>query len=134
MKTYNAKTQIDFGMYKGQTIEEVYSIDPEFIVWCIRNLDYFYVEDLTQLDEAFHQDLNSENYQDLVYQTEMPNELVFRDVQTFMYNLHFSDGRFSLDNETIKLNNYKREISLILSKLTVNSKYSSELKYYAIGA
>lgn len=34
---------IQFGKYKGQTYEYVFQNDPQYLLWCILNIDDFYL-------------------------------------------------------------------------------------------
>ncbi len=48
-KSKNRSSKMGFGMYSRYTIGIVYAFDPEYIEWCIANLDSFYVSDLEEL-------------------------------------------------------------------------------------
>ncbi|QED38991.1 hypothetical protein FK178_15260 [Antarcticibacterium arcticum] len=50
MKIYYLDTCFNFGKYEGKTLEEVISIQPDYINWCILNLDHFLVDE-DQLEE-----------------------------------------------------------------------------------
>jgi exodeoxyribonuclease X-like protein len=38
---YNSSSILKFGKYIGKTIEEIISIDPNYILWCLVNIDHF---------------------------------------------------------------------------------------------
>ncbi len=43
MKVYKFDTIFTFGKHKGKHINEIVSVDPAYITWCIINLDHFYI-------------------------------------------------------------------------------------------
>ncbi len=43
MKTYHALTEFSFGKHSGKFLDEIASLDPAYIPWCILNLDHFYI-------------------------------------------------------------------------------------------
>jgi hypothetical protein len=43
MKTYQLHSVLKFGQYKGESINEVIKTDPEYIVWCLKNLKHFMI-------------------------------------------------------------------------------------------
>lgn len=43
MKTYHLNTVLTFGKHQGQSVKEILSHSPEYISWCIMNLDHFYI-------------------------------------------------------------------------------------------
>lgn len=47
MKEYFAETTIKFGRYSGQPLSEIVTIQPDYIEWCILNLDHFYISETT---------------------------------------------------------------------------------------
>lgn len=48
---YNMNTPMKFGVYKGKEIGVVYSIDSDYIAWCIKNIDSFFIIDLEEIME-----------------------------------------------------------------------------------
>ncbi|MDR2126452.1 MAG: hypothetical protein LBP63_06460 [Prevotellaceae bacterium] len=47
MKLYDFNTVFHFGIYKGETLIDIFEDDPDYIVWCIIHLDHFLIsEDL----------------------------------------------------------------------------------------
>ena len=50
LNQYYFDAPIDFGMYNGDTIEEIMEKNGSYIKWCVLNVDYFYValEDLQE--------------------------------------------------------------------------------------
>lgn len=52
LKIYAEDDFLDFGKYKGMTIKEVIDDDPEYLVWCLDNVNFFDVsENVLQLIE-----------------------------------------------------------------------------------
>lgn len=47
MKFYDLKTEFTFGKFEGKTMEEVLNLQPDYIDWCAKNLDHFYISDET---------------------------------------------------------------------------------------
>lgn len=43
MKTYNSLTEFSFGKHRGKFLDDIASVDPTYIPWCIINLDHFYI-------------------------------------------------------------------------------------------
>lgn len=41
MKYYYADTIFTFGKHKGKTLDEVMECDPDYVDWCLANLDHF---------------------------------------------------------------------------------------------
>lgn len=44
LKIYEPETVFDFGKNKGRTLEDVASTDVKYIVWCLLNVDHFFVD------------------------------------------------------------------------------------------
>lgn len=38
---YDLDDQINFGKYNGKTIKEILDVNPDYLCWCIKNLDSF---------------------------------------------------------------------------------------------
>ena len=55
----NNQTEFSFGQYLGKTIDYILSNDPEYIIWCIINLDTFLVSLKVMLSAQLE---NSTNY------------------------------------------------------------------------
>ena len=47
MTEYKPNTQLKFGMYKGDTIENISKFNYNYISWCIAKLDHFYISEET---------------------------------------------------------------------------------------
>ena len=47
MREYKQNTPLQFGMYKGLTIENISQFNYNYISWCIVNLDHFYISEET---------------------------------------------------------------------------------------
>lgn len=45
MKAYEINSIINFGKYENFTLENISKIDPDYINWCINNLDHFYISE-----------------------------------------------------------------------------------------
>jgi hypothetical protein len=45
MKYYYSDTIFTFGKYKGKTLDEVMQLDPDYVDWCLANLDHFALGD-----------------------------------------------------------------------------------------
>lgn len=41
---YRLNTVVEFGKYKGQTLDSIMQKNASYIVWCIKNLEHFAVE------------------------------------------------------------------------------------------
>ncbi len=54
-KKYYLNSIIDFGKYKGFTLEEVYKNKPDYISWCIENLWFF------EIDQSIKDELEKDN-------------------------------------------------------------------------
>ena len=39
------KDKFNFGKYKGETLEYVWNDDPDYIIWCVDNVEGFKIED-----------------------------------------------------------------------------------------
>ena len=44
IRTYYQYTEFDFGKYNGRIVKEIMKIDPDYIKWCILNLNHFYLD------------------------------------------------------------------------------------------
>lgn len=126
MKTYNRNSKFDFGYYFGQTIEQVYSTNPWYISWCIEKVDFFTVTDLSQLNDDFNTNMESKYYDEVCVETELPNFLVFGDIQNFMGRLHSYNGGFVLSDKVKNINDLKLKlISIQSSCQNVQSQFES---------
>jgi hypothetical protein len=47
MKEYTQNSLIKFGKYNGSILEDIAEADPNYINWCIINLDHFYLSEET---------------------------------------------------------------------------------------
>lgn len=47
MKEYTQNSQIKFGKYNGSILEDIAEADPNYINWCIINLDHFFLSEET---------------------------------------------------------------------------------------
>ena len=45
IKLYNWETTLDFGKYKGRSIMEVFDKNPDYVKWCLKNVDWFCITD-----------------------------------------------------------------------------------------
>lgn len=45
MKAYEINSMLNFGKYENFTLEDISKIDPDYINWCINNLDHFYISE-----------------------------------------------------------------------------------------
>lgn len=45
MKVYTQNSLLKFGKYNGSILEDIAKTDPNYINWCIINLDHFYVSE-----------------------------------------------------------------------------------------
>lgn len=41
LKLYQPSTILDFGKYKGHSVEYVLANDPEYLIWCANNISGF---------------------------------------------------------------------------------------------
>jgi hypothetical protein len=54
-KEYNAESEIYFGKYKGKTIQFIITYDIDYLLWCINNLNSFYINiNLFSLDKIMN--------------------------------------------------------------------------------
>ena len=83
------KNILNFGKYKGKTILQVIDEDPAYIVWCIRNVKNFIIDDnlnkelCKQYDEHFRK-----------FNRTQVNGYTNNDVQILMrkYNMHATEA------------------------------------------
>ena len=47
MKSYNLETTMNFGKYKGKTLREILTANPNYVNWCLINVDYFHISNST---------------------------------------------------------------------------------------
>ncbi len=95
-KIPGVKNVLNFGKYKGKTIFQVIEENPAYIVWCIRNVENFTINDklskelCKQYDEHFRK-----------YNQYQENGYTDSDIQTLMhrYNMHASEARDFLEND-----------------------------------
>lgn len=52
LKLYNLNTPLDFGMYNGDNLYNVFAESPDYIYWCLSNVAWFVI-DQTEFDEKF---------------------------------------------------------------------------------
>ena len=52
MKCYRQETEFTFGKYNGEIMRTVILKDPQYIDWCIMNLDHFTI-DVMEFEEDF---------------------------------------------------------------------------------
>jgi hypothetical protein len=45
MKVYTQNSLLKFGKYNGSILEDIAKTDPNYINWCIINLDHFYLSE-----------------------------------------------------------------------------------------
>lgn len=50
MINYTRGDALDFGKHKGSTVSDVLAKDPEYLNWCLDNVDYFKVDNDIYLD------------------------------------------------------------------------------------
>ena len=52
MKVYQLNSVLNFGKYKGRSIEAIAKIDPTYIDWCSRSIDDFFIseDDASQIE------------------------------------------------------------------------------------
>jgi len=53
MKFYNTFDKFDFGIYKGETISDVYKFDPGYIDWCLVNIDKFFTNIQILIEQGY---------------------------------------------------------------------------------
>ncbi|HEX4112735.1 MAG TPA: hypothetical protein VH020_09390 [Stellaceae bacterium] len=46
--TYDLDTVLDFGRYKGRTVEDVLADDPRYLLWAMENVERFEVDKAVQ--------------------------------------------------------------------------------------
>ena len=47
MKSYDLETTMNFGKYKGKTLREILTANPNYVNWCLINVDYFHISNST---------------------------------------------------------------------------------------
>lgn len=47
---YDLDSLLKFGKYKGKVLEDVLNDDPEYLAWCLENIEWFEVDE-TLADE-----------------------------------------------------------------------------------
>lgn len=45
MKRYTLQSELTFGKYSGMTIDAVTAINPGYIIWCLLNLNHFFISE-----------------------------------------------------------------------------------------
>lgn len=45
---YDLDTELNFGKYKGHTVEDILTRDPEYLLWLLENVDRFEVDKALQ--------------------------------------------------------------------------------------
>lgn len=91
------KNPLNFGKYKGKTILQVIDENPAYIVWCIRNVKNFTIDDnlgkelCKQYDEHFRK-----------YNQTRANGYTNNEVQMLMkkYNMHATEAIDFLEYDT----------------------------------
>lgn len=55
-KRYGISDTINFGKYKGDTIEKVLEKDPKYLLWAVEHIEWFELNDdvLEAIDDAQH--------------------------------------------------------------------------------
>lgn len=48
VKPYTVESIFQFGKYKGKTVEEVTNENPEYLLWCVKNIEWFDLDDETR--------------------------------------------------------------------------------------
>lgn len=108
--SYNRNSKFDFGMYKGYEVGVVYSLDSNYIDWCIKNISHFFIEDLEIL-ELFGITRWSLEFE---IQRELKvgelNYLInhFKNVQEIACEVGMAFKKYRLPIETKEINEYKR--------------------------
>jgi len=44
MNSYQITEIINFGKFKGKTLQEIFEVELSYVQWCILNLDHFYID------------------------------------------------------------------------------------------
>ena len=42
-KIYTMLDKMTFGRYKGKKVQEVFNKDPKYLLWCVKNVDWFHL-------------------------------------------------------------------------------------------
>lgn len=71
------KDKLNFGKYKGRTIQSVYEEDATYIDWCLENIFWFEMndKDVTKIKEKASKDMH-EYYNDMIGAID-PDDLCF---------------------------------------------------------
>lgn len=89
---YTADTKLDFGKYKGDTLNGILNTNPLYIKWCVENIDWFVTE-----DELLKEVLKSNNRLTIVIDDETKEiQLVDSSLKTLEIN----------NNKIIKYDSY----------------------------
>jgi len=112
MNIYNKSSKLDFGLYKGYELGIVYVFDPSYIEWCIKNLDYFYVDGLEELQSlgTFYNKTRSINAHKYGEPLAIPGLDAFPTFQDFIDSNLAPRNLYNFKKETIELNANKQNI------------------------
>lgn len=91
------KNSLTFGKYKDKTILQVIEENPAYIVWCIRNVKNFTIDNNLSKELCKQYDEHFRNYN-----RSQVNGYTNRDVQILMhkYNMHATEAMDFLEYDT----------------------------------
>lgn len=108
---YNRNSKLDFGMYEGYEVGIIYSFDVQYIIWCIENVESFYIEDLNILHNfgimrwnngyQKHRELRVSDFNTSINQ--------FSNIQEIVKNIGMAFLQYRLPLEVQELNYYKKQ-------------------------
>lgn len=108
----NRSAKMNFGLYECYTIGIVYAFDPDYIEWCIRTIDDFYIRDLEELIK-FKVYNNSRKYTP-AREIGLPNVFSLIDAYEFIeeldYEMRACSREFIFSPDLVELNAKKREV------------------------
>ena len=60
-QVFSSIDKINFGKYKGHTLDEIARIEAPYILWCVRNIDKFLIDKnlLIELGNKYAKDINN---------------------------------------------------------------------------
>ena len=92
-RTFDTRHELEFGKYKGRTLKYIIQKEPNYILWCVINVNWFAVENSIFINPNF------------IYNDQFPLAIKYNHIKTNkLWDIWFKER---LDNENIEIDPYE---------------------------